>query len=186
MIEERGRLVNDAWVFWSIPGCLGVIASIINHVLVVTGNWQWVAATWIAYGVVTTVVTFLASYRERQRTRIRTFVDRVVGMTWSAFLITVSLMIISEAFFVPVRPELFGGMIAFVLGAALFVSAAITEWRPLYFAAGLYWIGGIAVMYWPREQNLIWAALFVLGYLIPAWLLRRQLHDQGLGHAATD
>ncbi len=72
-----------------------------------------------------------------------------------------------------VHPAAIPGAIALVLASGLCIMGVVLEFRPLYAAAALWWVGGLVMMAHPQEAFAVEVVMLLLGYLLPAALLWR-------------
>lgn len=174
MIEQTRRSTGQHWTEFFIWGFFGILASLASHVLMVMERYEDIGIPWILYMPICLVLTLLVEWRKTHRTRIRTFVGRAIGLTWTAITVTILLVWFASGVLGAVPLMFTGGMIALLIGAGVFSTGAMTESRPLYLAAALWWAGGIFMMIRPREMFLIEIVLLLFGMLLPGYLLRRQ------------
>ncbi len=169
MIAETRRSAERHWIGLVIWGVPGLIACLISNYFLATGRAELIGTAWLGFLVTGLLLTIAYSLRERGRARVVTVAARILDVTWAAVLMTLLTIVGSGA----VEPLHVPGVIALVLASGLCVMGAVLEFRPLYAAAVLWWVGGIAMTARPGEAFLIEAALLVLGYLFPAALLWR-------------
>jgi len=160
---------------WGVPG---VVASVTSQLLLGTSHAPQIGLVWALYVVVGAAASLILGRREQELTRVLTFAGRVLSATWIAIGVTLALLVCTSVF-VPgaLPPRFLPGVIAFLLAIGLYVMGVLLEFRGLYAAATLWWAGGLVMVFWPNEAYVVHAALLVVGYLLPAEMLRRQLTD---------
>jgi hypothetical protein len=183
MIDDTRQTAGQLWVYLSIWGGLGIVASIVSHWLVLLARYEQISSVWGLYVLVGGVLSFAFARRIGRQERVLSFVDRSLAMTWIAIGITIVLLMVASLALgaaASVPP-----FVAFLLGAGLFISGALIEWRPLYAAAVIWWVGGLVMLMRPHEVFLIETVLLLGGYLVPAYILSRQPDRRARGDAPT-
>jgi uncharacterized membrane protein len=177
MIAGTRRSTVRHWVYLLVWGVLGVVASVASQLLVETSHERQLWLVWTLYVVLGAAASALFGRRERERTRVLTFVGRTLSVTWIAIGVTIALVSVWTLVFETLPPLLLPGVIALLLAIGLCVMGALLEFRGLFFAAVLWWVGGLVMLLRPRDAYAVQTALLILGYLLPAEILRRQLAD---------
>jgi hypothetical protein len=175
MIAATRRSTVRHWIPLLIWGVLGIAASLASHLLLVTSHENAIGIVWMVYTVVAGLASSVFGRREDRRTQMRTFAGRAVGATWSAIGVTIVLLFVGAAALDALPFGYLPGVIVLVLTPGLFVMGALLEFKPLRAAAVLWWAGGFVMLLRPRDAFAVQTVLLVLGYLVPAELLRRQL-----------
>jgi hypothetical protein len=174
MINDTRRSATDHWIYLFIWGGLGLIAAIASQLLQDTPHEAAVWLVWSVYWLVASVSSHLFGRRAERRAGARTFIGRIVSAAWDAVgntiaaLFTATLVGILPAVVLP-------GMIAWTIAGALWVMATALEFPMLSAAAVLWWAGGAYTLFRPQQTFVVFAVLIVLGYLVPAALLQRQV-----------
>jgi hypothetical protein len=174
MINDTRRSAAHHWMYLLIWGGLGVVAALASHVLLHTPHDAAIWLVWLAYSLVGSVVSSAFGLRAERRARTRTFIDRIMSAVWNAIGITIILLWLA-ALIGALPVQFLPAMIVLVAASGLCVMGAVLEFWMLYAAAGLWWAGGVYTLFHPMESFLVVAVLIVLGYLVPAAMLRRQV-----------
>lgn len=173
MVAETRRSAERHWMSLAIWGVGALIASLLSHYLVLTAREQLIGHVWFGFWIVGSALAVLYGMREKRQTRVVTVAARTLDVAWTAVLITMVLLMSSGA----VAPQHIPGAIAIVLASGLWIMGGVLEFKPLYWAAGLWWFGGLLMMGNPRQAFAIEIVLLLLGYLLPAVLLRRAMAE---------
>jgi hypothetical protein len=174
MINDTRRSTAEHWSYLLTWGVLGVIAAMASQLLLDSSHEMMIWLVWSGYWLLASVISGLVARRSERRTRTRTFVDRLLRATWQAVGIMIGLLWFATLIgAVPVMHM--PAMIVWTAAVGLCVMAAALEFPILYAAAGLWWIGGVYALLRPRQAFAVVAVLLVLGYLVPAAMLRRQV-----------
>jgi hypothetical protein len=180
MEQTRRRGTEDNWIPFVIWGVGGFAAALTSQALAGLGRWDLVYIPWNVYWPGCLLVSLWLGRGHRGRPQAGGFVARTIGMTWGA--IGTTMLLVSLAAWLSLLPvPAIGGLIALLAGAGCFATGAVLQERALYVAAAVWWIGGLAALTWPSQTFAIFALLFALGYLLPAYLMRRR---QSLGELA--
>jgi hypothetical protein len=173
MLEKTRQATAESgtlFIFWGILISLALIAS---YILGSRGLYQWEWLNWIAMTVIGWVVTVVYSIRRGRREKLTTYVQLTVRHVY--FSCGVGFLLVGLVF--PVigvySYEAIIVLISAVTGILFFTLAAVFDW-PLFRGLGLLWWLGAIGMSFVREgpRTLIYTGLFVVGFLVPAFLIR--------------
>ncbi len=174
MIDDTRRSATDHWTHLLIWGVLGVIAAIASQLLLHTRHDVAIWLVWSSYWIAGFVLSRSFRRRAERRARARTFVGRMLSATWNGAGITIASL--WTAVLIGIVPVVvLPAMIAWTVAGGLCVMAAALEFPVLFAAAGIWWAGGGYTLFRPQQTFVVFAVLIVLGYLVPAALLRRQV-----------
>lgn len=173
MVAETRRSAERHWMSLAIWGVAALVASLLSHYMILTAREQLIGHVWFGFWIVGSALAFLYGLRERRQTRIVTVAARTLDAAWTAILITMLLLVTSGA----VASHQIPGAIALVLASGLWIMGGVLEFKPLYWSAALWWFGGLLMMGNPRQAFAIEVVLLLLGYLLPAALLRRAMAE---------
>jgi hypothetical protein len=180
MVADTRRSTGRHWVYLLVWGVLGVVASVASQLLLAEGREAGIPVVWAVYFAVASLISAWFGTRERDRTRTTTFAGRVLSVAWAAIAATIAALCFAAFALDALPPTIIPGAVALLLATGLCVMGAVLEFRPLYGAAVLWWIGALAMMARPHEAFVIQAVVLLLGYLLPAALLRREVaRDDG-------
>ena len=174
MIADTRRSATDHWTYLLIWGVLGVIAALVSELLRDTPYDAAVWLVWAGYWLVAAALSHLFGRRAERRAGARTFIGRILSAAWNAVGTTIGALWVATL--IGILPMgVMPAMIAWTIAGALLVMAAALEFPALSAAAGLWWAGGAYTLFRPQQTFVVFAVLIVLGYLVPAALLRRQV-----------
>lgn len=179
IMEETRRAVamrGDAFILWGIITLIGLLGNYFFSLYRVPG-WCW-PALWGVLVVTGWTFMFLLIRRERSA-RVSMPAGRMLGAIWGSFTIALFVIFFAGIPLGAVSPLSVGGIIASVIGIAIFVTGVLigTPWvRNL--AIG-WWLGAIAQFYWhDATQLLIMAILELLFFVIPGFILNAQVRRE--------
>ena len=146
-----------------------MFAGIGEYVLQMLLHSAYFFVVWPAAGLIGGVISILYGRKISSGSYVPNFTDRVISYTWSGFVITLVIMIVSL-----VIHEMNPGSFVMVLtGFPTFVTGMILRFRPLIAGGIVFWtIGVISFFYLPELRSLLFSLSIVLGYLAPGYLLR--------------
>ncbi len=152
-------------------GWLVVIASTMHFYLGAIAHYPRPDRAWMIMVVVGMPVAFIYEWRRGKREQVENLVHNWYGLIWLGFgismLIAMPLAIRNGLSPVP--------FILVLSGFATFMSGVLLRFRPLVVGALIIWVGGLACLWLPSDQQLlVQASVTVLGYLVPGYMLNLQ------------
>ena len=159
-------------------GYLVVFASLTNFIF-----WgkQWAAIGWLIMLPIGAVGAIIIGRKNSRETRYYTHVDKLIGVVWSAF--TISMAAITLAAFNPfgVIPLTWSNLFLFyptllaLAAMALFISGKAYRFKPLIYGAVVCWVCAITCYFVELQYNvLLYCIGFLLGYIVPGHLIIRK------------
>jgi hypothetical protein len=172
--DSRNVVVQNGigFIVWGIIIILGLVFSYIDTSL--SGD-QYSAEGWlilISGGWLYTIFSWL-THRKVKKTI--TFAQRIIGSTWLATGITMTLL-----GFVGPATDAYNGvyvspLLASILGIAFFITANIHNSKILKFIAPLWWLGAAYMFIFPGIQTIIvMAAMMLFLQVIPGIVFYRK------------
>lgn len=156
------------FLFW---GWLVVIASAAEFYLTMFTDFNAPYMVWLI-GIPGWIVTMLYSYRQSHASRVKTYSDNLITWLWIGF--TICIVIVIFAF----RNYQITPVIMLFAGLCTFISGLIIRFRPLILGGSSFWVFAPIAFYLPPVYSpLILSIAVIFGYLIPAYLLKKQ-HNQ--------
>ena len=181
--EGRQSTARFGWIFvlWGVVELAGMVWQ---------AKWSysdWLWPTTIACGFVLQYLGF-ALHRNRGVARPTNLKARSVGAAWSMMGLAATLYSFAAIFHHDAWQVSFFAGIFMLVGLAHATSAMILRWAAQGFVAAIWWAGGLAAFFVPREYDLI---LFMvemvfgmIGFgLYAMWLERRRLTAPVQHHA---
>ena len=160
-------------------GYLVAIAGLTNFVF-----WgeRWASLGWLAMLPFGVIGGFIIGRKNARNTKHYTHIDKIVGVAWSAFAI--SLIVITFAAFNPFnvlkitwdKIFLFYPTMLTIAAMAIFISGKAYRFKPLVCGALICWACALACYFVsPRYNILLYVIGFVMGYIIPGHLIIRKV-----------
>ena len=160
-------------IFWGyVTAALAIANSVLIHIL--NGQYQ---SFWIwGLMVPAAVVGFFIERRNRQKTLVKTHIDKIGSMIWLGFFISFAVFTvvihtvnISQIIMINVP------VMMILVGMGQFVTACAFRSKMWYLFASLSWTAAIACAFSPLDvQLIIFAAFMIVGFVIPGHILNRQ------------
>ncbi|MGO9603291.1 MAG: hypothetical protein ACLQAT_07815 [Candidatus Binataceae bacterium] len=186
MMEKSFREVtDDSWpviLTWAIGNS---IAALWSQWLMDRGLFGGIHNPWLATVPVCLAVTywFRRGNWPLTSTHGLTLAGGVLAASALAVLFTVALLMLATWMSL-MPPTVVAGLTLMLVGTMFFVMTSITG-ASFLVGALAWWAGGIAAMKWPSEIFLIMSALFLVGYLLPGYLLKLQVDSRGAADVAA-
>lgn len=171
-IDLAKRTFRDNGFHFLIWGWLVVIASAVHWYLLVNQSYPRPEMAWAIMVVVGMPAALIREWLRSKKGKNDNIFHKWHGLVWLGFGIS---MAISIPF--AVRNGL--SPIPFILvltGFATFISGVLLRFIPLIMGAATIWAGALWCLFLSPDQHLlVQAACAVLGYLLPGYLLNRQM-----------
>ena len=176
MIGQARRNFSRMSFYFLLWGFLLIAAMVVTYLLrdAVSG-WQNGAAWGIA-GILGGIISAVRGAREGRKELVSNPMDSIVGWLWSAFVITMILLIAFS-----VRSGVDATIaITMLTGLPTFITGQAMRFRPLMWGGVLFWIAGAAMLFVPDALGVlvIYCTSMVFGYILPGIMLKR--HEDGL------
>ena len=186
MMEKSFReATDDSWpviVTWGIGNS---VAALLSQWLLEHGLFGGIRNPWLLTVPICLAVTYRLRRGNWPLTPMHglTLAGGVLATGTLAVLFTVALLMLAS--WMSLMPAtLVAGLTLMLVGTMFFVMTSVTG-APFIVAALAWWTGGIAAMKWPGEIFLILSALFLVGYLVPGYLMKLQVDSRGAADVAA-
>lgn len=148
-------------------GLLTLSAALLHWYLSVVQEVSYAPAAWML--MIVGIVVTLALIRKLKREKpIKTYVDTLVGQIWLAFMVSFGVLFFA---LMPAH-NLFLPMVILLYGSAQWVHGALLKFMPYKVGAVAFWLASGIAFHLPKEQQLlVLAAVVVLGFIVPGYLL---------------
>ena len=179
IMEETHHAVamrGDGFIIWSII----VLVGLLGDWLIPMRYPGWaVGILWAGLITIGWLLTWLRFRRSRSSAHVASPATRLLGAVWLAC--TIALVII---FFIGISVGIIptpatNGIVATVVGIGVFLSGLLMGTRWITNLAFGWWVGAVAEFIWHGPISLlIMAILIVAFYLIPGFILNRQVQKR--------
>lgn len=152
-------------LFW---GFLTMAAALLQWYMDVVMKLPYAPAAWFLM-LIGAVVTIVLSKKVEKQKPVKTYVDILVGQVWLAFMVSFAVL------FFALGPDQgrFLPTVILLYGSAQWVHGSLLKFKPYKAGAVAFWLASAAAFQVPQQQQLlILAAVVVLGFIVPGYLLR--------------
>lgn len=174
LIEDMLRVAKQSFqrmsFYFLLWGGLLMIATLVEYFMGRAGlSNGWLG--WPILGTLGGIIAGVHGAKEGRAKGVSTFTDRVFMWLWTAFTITLIILIVSMVS-TGQRP---GPIVSILTGMPTFITGAILRFRPLQVGGVLFWVLGLLSLFiWPEHGALLFGVALLFGYIIPGMLLKRQ------------
>ena len=176
MIAQAKKSFTRTSFYFLLWGVLLMAAMVATYMLRNTSPAFANGASWGIAGALGGIISTVHGIRQGRQEVVSNPMDRIVGWTWSAFVITMMLVIVSS---VALKRDP-GPMITILTGLPTFLTGQIMRFRALILGGILFWVVG-AVMHFTGDAltiTILYCTAMLLGYIVPGLLLKN--HEDGL------
>jgi len=173
MIESAKANIGKNYFYYLFWGYLVVAACVIEYLLIAIVKYEYHFIVWLILMPLGSLFTLFFYARQRRSSRNKTYIGTFMGFLWSGWLVSFIILLV----FANLKND-YGIIIPIALamyGLAIFVSGGTVNFRPLLIGGVVAWITSIIAFFVPYVVQLaIMAAVVVVSYLIPGYMLRNQ------------
>lgn len=179
MIEKTKTSAASSWKYFSVWGMLIIAGILGNYVLSWLSLYNWIWANWFVFMAAGLVYVFVFQKKEERSRGAKTYAQTAIGYVSMAcgmsFALAGFVFPILDLYPVGTIPVI----ISMIVGILLLSIGGIFEWGLLKWAALLWWLGGIGMIFihW-HYRALVCIPLIIFGYLVPSYLLHRQYNSE--------
>lgn len=167
MINAAKGNAKDISKYFLLWGWVVVIANLTMYALTLMDYprpylaWLLVLPAWV-------INFFMAVKGERQK-RTYTHLDRITTSLWFSFgILALSFVLVGHKINFQLNP-----VMLLLTSLPTFVTGIIVKFKPLILGGIIFWLLGVINFLLPFEyQNLVSAVAFVVGYLVPGYMLK--------------
>ena len=173
MIEKTRRDTAQSGYFFIFIGIISLLGTVAVTILENQGLTRWTLPTLILMVVANAVIGYLIIARETRK--VKTYAKTVFWHVWMACgfgaLLIVFFFPAVQLYPMTVVPVL----VSILMGIGVFVTGVLLELRFLQWSSAVWWTGAclMAVTGGPYK-SMIMAAVILLGWILPGYLLNRQ------------
>ncbi len=167
--NTQGNFQKTSFYFL-LWGWVVVLANLGHYYLMVHTTYQHPYIVWLIT-IPAWIITIIHAYRQGKTARVTTHLDRVIGMLWFGFGISVLLLVILG---MPVR-DYFNPIILLMVAIPTVITGYTIRFKPLIIGGIGFWIFGVVLFQVSSDLHyLITPGAIIIGYLIPGHLLRQK------------
>ena len=179
MIQQTQQVVAGAWMFFLVWGILVIVAIGVQFGLVYFSLFNFIWLDWVLFAISGIAFSLLYSKKLKQRKKVKTYLDDVVGVVILAsamgFLLSGFVFPVLGLYSWAVIPVL----IAMVAGFLTFIFGGIYAWPLLKWCGIIWWLGAVLMCFVAAHfRSLIFIPLIIIGYIWPALNLRAKYYQQ--------
>ncbi|MDX9749933.1 MAG: hypothetical protein RBT71_02505 [Flavobacteriales bacterium] len=172
MIAQAKKSFSRASFYFLLWGVLLMAAMVATYLLRHVSPAFDHGAPWGIAGFLGGIISAAHSIRQGRREVVTSPMDRIIGWTWSAFVITMLLVIVCS---VALKRDP-GPMITVLTGLPTFLTGQIMRFRPLILGGILFWVVGVVMQFTgdPLIITVLYCTAMLLGYIVPGLLLKNR------------
>jgi hypothetical protein len=179
MIEKTRKITAGSWMFFLVWGIVAILGVAGMYVLVLIEQYSWIWLNWVVFMGIGVVFSIVYGKKHEKQQGARTY--PTIATAHVCFACGMAFFIVGFIFpflklytwgLIPVFISLVAGILAFTLGG-------IYEWNLLKWCGVLWWLGAISmVLIHENYRALLFLPLLLIGYIMPALVLRSMYHKQ--------
>lgn len=185
MIERTRRITAGSWMFLLVWGIVPILGIAGMYALVAAKKFSWIWLNWVIF--VGAGVVFSLAYGSKldRRSGIRTYAEKATGhIAWAC-----AVGFILAGFVFPLLKlyswEVIPVLISLVAGILIFSLGGIYDWALLKWCGAFFWLGALGMLFiHENSRALVFIPLILVGYILPAFVLRAKYHRQTESHGS--
>lgn len=187
MIEKTRRATAGSWMFLLVWGILAVLGVAGMYTLVLFEKYGWIWANWILFMGVGALFSIVYGSRLEKRSGARTYTQ--IATAHLSVACGVAFMMVGFIF--PILGLYTWGLIpvlvSLIAGVFVFALSGIYEWNLLKWCGLAWWLGALGMVFVHEDyRGLMLVPLIVIGYIMPALVLRSAYRKQRDDNAARE
>lgn len=184
MIEKTKKITAGSWMFFLVWGIVAVLGVAGMYTLVIFEKYPWIWLNWIVFVAIGVVYTIVHSHRLEKSQGTKTYTQRTL---WH-FSFACGIAFILVGFVFPALGLYSYGvipvLISTVAGILVFGVGGIFEWSLLKWCGVVWWAGTVGMIFINENyRGLLFVPLILIGYIMPALVLRSMYRKQREGDA---
>ncbi|MDR1356221.1 MAG: hypothetical protein LBJ58_00970 [Tannerellaceae bacterium] len=187
--KERFQQKNgNGIIFWGYAIMVLALADFVLLQTLEEESRRYAFLVWACVLPLFAVHYFLEARKVRHGAYAANHLDKVIGQTWMALLITAMIFVAASFILAGVFRESHGWIIFLLInpaimsitGLSLFLNGKICRFRPFMYGAIVFWAGALIsaliMMAWNMLslQFLVLATCMIFGFIIPGHILNRE------------
>lgn len=171
MIESTRNSIGRNYFYFLFWGYLVAFTGLLEFALI-----KWVAypkhyLVWPILMGTGTIVSFIFAFMQNRKSKSRTFIGSAMGYLWLGWMISFFILLFFMIYGRDFRMIL--PLCLAMYGLAIFVSAGLISFKPLFVGAIIVWAGAIAAFFSGYSiQLIIVVTVVVFSHIIPGHMLK--------------
>jgi len=173
MTDSQRLLVDDGkvYILWSGLVVIGLSIKFITEAMDFTFNNAWI---WVPIIVMGWLFTSMIR-RKSQETHARTFAKRILNGVWTAWGISIPILVLVGYFCGGIESWAVSPIVATIFGSGQFVNGIISNHVWIRNTAFIWWAGAIAMFVWPGGYSIaLLGVMIILFFMVPGIVLYRK------------
>lgn len=176
IMEDSRKAVYDSGIqgiFWSI---LIAVILIVNYAILILGlGYQYIGLSWLVLTLLGSIISIFIAIKEKKIIRVKTFAGRILTSIWVAIGISNSIMAFAATIPRAFDPLYIVPLDCIVFGVGFYVCSTIIQMKFLKLLTYIWWLGGVAFMFFPSIHCLLFFSLMlIVSIIIPALQNRKK------------
>ncbi len=185
MIERTRKIAAGSWMFFLIWGMVAILGVAGMYVLVWQETYTWIWPNWIFFMGIGIVFSIVYGRRFEKRIGAKSYPQ--IATAHLSIACGTAFMLVGFVF--PVLDLYVWGLIPILIsmlaGVYAFSLSGIYEWNLLKWCALIWWVGAVGMVFVHENYRaLFFIPLVLMGYIMPALILRARYHKQREKNAA--
>jgi hypothetical protein len=167
MMDDAQHATEDNGKYFVAWGALTIAGLVATYVAL--SRAAPLRALWIAWAALVAVGWLLGlrwGRRDRARARARTVAATLVGDSWSATGICLTILVFAGATSGTIAPLALPGVVGALMGAGTFASASVYRQLPLRAMAVAWWAGALVMLLRPGAYTILLMGALVLALFV--------------------
>ncbi len=183
MIERTRKIAAGSWTFLLIWGIVPILAVAGMYVLVGLKKYAWIWPNWVVFIAAGIVFSLIYGSKFERQSGVKTYAQKATGHIAYAcgigFLLAGFLFPLLKLYpwgLIPILISLMAGILIFSLGG-------LFDWNLLKWCGTFFWLGAVAMVFVHENYRaLLSIPLILIGYILPALVLRSKYQKQAAAH----
>jgi len=185
MIERTRKITAGSWMFFLVWGIVAILGIAGMYALVFVEKYSWIWLNWVVFMSFGVVFSIVYGKKLERMEGARTYAYITTGHLCIACGIAFGLV----GFIFPLLKlyswELIPIFISLVAGILVFTMGGIYEWNLLKWCGVIWWLGALGMVFIHENyRGLLVAPLLLIGYIMPALVLRSRYQKQSEENAS--
>jgi hypothetical protein len=179
MIERTRKITAGSWMFFLVWGIVAILGVAGMYVLVFIEQYSWIWINWIVFMGTGVVFSIVYGKKHEKQQGARTY--PTIATAHACYACGMAFLLVGFIF--PLLKLYTWGLIAvfisLIAGVLAFTLGGIYEWNLLKWCGVIWWLGAIGMVFIHENYRaLLFLPLLLIGYILPALVLRSMYYKQ--------